>query len=110
MRPSPIYSVVAVLVAVLLLVATSLLASCGHPPQPLPEDVFLPPYCTANAKFLPPPHGDQRSVMAILAWARTAARAANAAIAERDQCAMSYAQIRAACSTSAGCIIKREPP
>ena len=108
MRPSPIYSVVAVLVAVLLLVATSLLASCGHPPQPLPEDVFLPPYCTANAKYPPPPAAEQRTVLAVVAWARKAALAANAAIAERDECAQAYAQIRAACSTAAGCIIRRD--
>ena len=84
-----------------------LLTACQHAPQLVPESVFLPPYCTSNAKYPSPPRTEERTVQSVMVWARAAAKAANAAIAERDECAQSYAQIRSACSTSAGCIIRR---
>lgn len=85
------------------------MAACQHPPQLVPESVFLPPYCTANAKYPPPPHTEERTVQSVMVWAKAAAKAANAAIQERDECAQSYAQIRAACRTAAGCIIADTP-
>jgi hypothetical protein len=84
-----------------------LLAACHQPAALLPESLDLPAYCSTRAQLAPPPHGDHRSVATIIAFARMAARAANAAMAERDQCALNYAQLRAACSTQAGCIIPR---
>jgi hypothetical protein len=91
-----------------LLAPLLVLVACGHPPQLLPETLDLPRYCEAKAKLVAPPHGD-KTIAQVIAFARSAARTANTAMAERDACAMNYAQLRAACSTSAGCIIPPPP-
>jgi len=83
-----------------------LLAACQHPPQLLPETLDLPPYCSTRVQLAPPPH--DRTIPSVMAFARMAAKTANAAMAERDQCAIAYAQMRAACSTAAGCIVPRK--
>lgn len=91
-----------------LLVPLLLLVACGHPPQLVPETLDLPPYCSTKARLPMPPHGD-KTVGQVIAFARAAAKAANAAMEERDACALNYAQLRAACSTSAGCILPPRP-
>jgi hypothetical protein len=84
------------------------LAACSPTPHVLsPETLDLPPYCSTKVQLQPPPHDGDRTIAQVIAWARHAARTANAAMAERDSCAIAYAQMRAACSTAAGCIIRR---
>ena len=87
-----------------------LVAACSPAPHVLsPETLDLPAYCSTKVQLQPPPHAGDRTIDQLVAWARHAARTANAAMAERDSCAIAYAQMRAACSTAAGCIIRREP-
>jgi hypothetical protein len=66
-------------------------AACAPPPLPPPAPSGA---CPQEAKLPYPPIPQQRSVPIIIAWANTAARVANAAIAERDVCAGNYARLR----------------
>jgi hypothetical protein len=87
------------------LIPLLLLAACQDPPRLPPEaPASLPAFCRTTAT-LPRPPNDERSLPQLIAWARTAARVANAAIAERDACALDYAQLRTACATEKGCIV-----
>ena len=87
------------------MLSLALVAACSHPPQLLPESLDLPAYCSTGAVLPTPPRGPDVTIAQIIAFARAAARTANAALAERDACALNYAQMRAACATSAGCIV-----
>ena len=85
-----------------------LLAACHQPAALLPESLDLPAYCSTKVRLEPPPpHDGDRTIAQVIAWARHAARTANAAMTERDSCALNYAQMRAACSTAAGCIVRK---
>jgi len=79
------------------------LAGCAAAPAPpvaiLPPDA--PPFCQTAAALPKPPPTD-RSILQLLAWARTAANVANAAIAERDRCALNYQRLRAAVLAAEG--------
>jgi len=84
------------------------MAACSPQPHVLsPETLDLPPYCSTKVQLHPPPQTGDRTISQLIAWARHAARTANAAMSERDSCAIAYAQMRAACSTAAGCVVRR---
>ena len=85
----------------------TLLAACSQAPLLPPQEVSgLPPYCKAEA-HLPKPPGADRSITQLVGYARTAATVANAAVKERDACALDYQRMRAACSAVTGCKITR---
>lgn len=89
------------------LLALLVLTACTEPPVPVSNS--LPEHCETKARLPMPPNIHNRTIDRIIAFARTAARTANAAINERDTCALDYARLRAACSTKAGCIIPPRP-
>jgi len=74
-------------------------AAAPAPPQILEPD--MPRFCPAQAALPKPPPAD-RSILQLLAWARTAAMVANAAIKERDRCALEYQRLRAAVLAAEG--------
>jgi len=78
------------------------LAGCAAAPAP-PQimDPDMPRFCSAQAALPKPPPAD-RSILQLLAWARKAASVANAAIAERDRCALDYQRLRAAVMAAEG--------
>jgi hypothetical protein len=73
----------------------ALLVACDPPPQHLTIPGDLPPACPTMAALPHPPKPPQ-SLPAIRGYANTAARTANAAIHERDDCADVYARLRKA--------------
>lgn len=89
------------------LLALLLISACT--PKPEPVLGYVPDKCEAKAKLPMPPRTDHRSIDNVIAWARAAGRTANAAIAERDACAVDYSKLRAVCGTKAGCIIPPLP-
>lgn len=80
-----------------------LLSACTPSPEPVLG--YVPERCEARAKAPFPPRTDHRSIDNVVAFARNAAHAANAAIAERDECARDYAKLRTICASRVGCII-----
>jgi hypothetical protein len=94
----------------LLPVLLLLLAACTttRDPEVVPDS--LPDHCETKARLPTPPHARDRSIDQLVAFARSAMRAGNAGINERDACAIYYARLRAACGTRWGCIIPPKGP
>jgi hypothetical protein len=71
-------------------------AGCARNPPPPPDPLVLPaglPDACKTTARLPRPPPAPRSIPDLTRWAGTAALVANAAIAERDRCAMAYQQL-----------------
>lgn len=71
------------------------LAGCAQLPQETAAiPASFPPFCQTKA-MLPAPPPVPRTGKQLTAWAQAAGKAANDAIAERDDCAKNYVALRA---------------